>query len=70
MTRAGAPDAVAARLSAALRQALHAPAVRQMFAEQAITSLEGTPEQFAAFIRSEVDTYAQVIRRTGITDEG
>jgi tripartite-type tricarboxylate transporter receptor subunit TctC len=70
MTRAGVSDAAVARLSTALRQALGAPPVRRMFAEESITSLEGTPEQFGAFLRSEVDKYAQVIGQAGITDEG
>ena len=67
MTRAGVPDAVVARLNAAIRQALQAPAVHQVLLEAGITSLAGTPEQFAAFIRSEIDKYARVIREAGIT---
>ena len=69
LTRAGTPDAVIQRLNAELRQALQAPAVVQAFQEGGIASLAGTPAQFAAFIRSETDKYAQVIRQAGITAE-
>ena len=37
------------------------------FREAGIASLSGTPADFAAFIRSEVDRYAQVIRQAHIT---
>lgn len=67
LTRAGTPDAVVARLNAEVNKALAAPAVQQAFAEGGIASLAGTPAQFAAFIRSETDKYARVIRGAGIS---
>lgn len=63
------PDAVVARLNAALRQALETAAVREAFAKGSIRSLAGTPEQFGQFIRSEVARYAQVIRSAHISAE-
>ncbi len=53
LTRAGTPEPVLARLHAELQRALQAPAVAQAFHEGGITSLAGTPAQFAAFIRSD-----------------
>lgn len=67
LTRAGTPDAVVAKLNAAINQALAAPAVVQAFRDGGIVSLAGSPAQFAAFIRSETDKYATVIRKAGIT---
>jgi tripartite-type tricarboxylate transporter receptor subunit TctC len=69
LTRSGTPDAVVQRLNAEINKALQAPAVVQAFADGGIVSLAATPERFAAFIRSETDKYAQVIRKAGITAE-
>jgi tripartite-type tricarboxylate transporter receptor subunit TctC len=70
LTRSGTPDAVVQRLNAEINKALQAPTVVQAFQEGGIVSLAGTSERFAAFIRSETDKYAQVIRKAGITAEG
>jgi tripartite-type tricarboxylate transporter receptor subunit TctC len=69
LARSGTPDAVVQRLNAEINKALQAPAVVQAFQEGGIASLAGSPERFAAFIRSETDKYAQVIRKAGITAE-
>ena len=69
LTRSGTPDAVVQRLNAEINKALQAPAVVQAFQEGGIAPLAGSPERFAAFIRSETDKYAQVIRKAGITAE-
>jgi len=67
MVRSGTPDAVVQRLNAEVNKALQAPAVQQAFQDGGIASLAATPDQFAAFIRSEIDKYAQVIRKAGIS---
>ncbi len=69
LTRSGTPDAVVQRLNSEINKALLAPAVVQAFQEGGIASLAATPDRFAAFIRSETDKYAQVIRKSGITAE-
>jgi len=69
LVRSGTPDAVVLKLNAEINKALQAPAVMQAFQEGGIASLAGTPERFAAFIRSETEKYAQVIRKAGITSE-
>jgi tripartite-type tricarboxylate transporter receptor subunit TctC len=66
LTRAGTPEPVLARLNTELQRALQAPAVKQAFQDGGISSLAGTSAQFGAFIRSETEKYAQVIRRAGI----
>jgi tripartite-type tricarboxylate transporter receptor subunit TctC len=69
LVRTGTPDAVVHKLNAEINKALQTPAVTQAFQEGGIASLAGTPDRFAAFIRSETDKYAQVIRKAGITLE-
>jgi tripartite-type tricarboxylate transporter receptor subunit TctC len=69
LMRTGTPDALVHKLNAEINKALQAPAVVHAFQEGGIASLAGAPERFAAFIRSETDKYAQVIRKAGITAE-
>jgi tripartite-type tricarboxylate transporter receptor subunit TctC len=63
----GTPDAVVQRLNAEIQAALKAPAVVKAFDEGGIAALPGSPDRFAAFIASEIDKYAQVIRSARIT---
>ena len=63
----GTPDAVVQRLNTEINAALKAPAVLQAFNEGGIAALPGAPERFAAFIVSEIEKYAQVIRSARIT---
>ena len=45
------------------------PSVVEALKKGGIADKSGTPEEFAAFIRSEIERYAQVIRKAGITSE-
>ena len=63
---AGTPPEVVATLSSGLRQALQTPEVRQRFEEFGYDPIVDTPAQFGAFIRSDIERYATVIRRAGI----
>ena len=63
----GTPDAVVQRMNAEVNRALASPPVVEAFQKGGIASLSGTPEQFAAFIRTEIEHYAAVIRKAGIT---
>jgi tripartite-type tricarboxylate transporter receptor subunit TctC len=64
------PDAVVQRVNAEVNRALAGPVVTEAFHKGGIASLSGTPEQFAAFIRSEITKYGDVIRKAGIEAEG
>jgi tripartite-type tricarboxylate transporter receptor subunit TctC len=66
---AGNPDAVVQRMNGEVNKALASASVTEAFRQGGIASLSGTPERFAAFIRSEIDKYAQVIRQAGISLE-
>jgi tripartite-type tricarboxylate transporter receptor subunit TctC len=61
---AGTPRAAIARLNAALKQALAAKPVRDVFAEQAVNPGGSTPEQLAAKIKAETDRWSQVVAAT------
>jgi tripartite-type tricarboxylate transporter receptor subunit TctC len=54
-------------MNAEVNRALASPPVVEAFQKGGIASLSGTPEQFAAFIRAEIEQYAAVIRKAGIT---
>ncbi len=62
---AATPRPVIARLHAEIVKALKDPGVRQRLEDYEIFG--STPEEFAAFIRAEIDKTAQVIRASGAT---
>ena len=64
---AATPDAIVNRLNAAVNQALRAPTVAAAFRQGGIAAQGGSPEAFAAFLRSEVAKYAKVIHESNIT---
>jgi hypothetical protein len=43
--------------------------LRQQFAAQGIETIGGTPQQFASYIRSEIDKWATVIKVSGAKAE-
>jgi len=59
----GVPRSIVARLNAALNDTLRSPPVRKRFATLGAEPVGGTPEQFAALIRSEYKKWGDVIRR-------
>ncbi len=66
---ANTPDAVVQRMNVEVNKALLSPAVLEAFQKGGIASLSGTPEKFAQFLRSEIEKYAQVVRKANITLE-
>jgi len=64
----GTPRLAIERLSSAVVQALKLPDMKGALAAQGFEPLIGTPEQFDAFYRSEVDKWAKVIQTVGITE--
>jgi tripartite-type tricarboxylate transporter receptor subunit TctC len=63
---AATPPAVIARLNAAANAALADPAVRAALTNAGVEPLGGTPDSFAAHIRSEVTRWGDLIRAAGI----
>ena len=66
---AATPREIVTRLNAALAQAMRAPEVRERLAGEGAEPVAGTPEQFAAFIRTDIAQWTKVIRNSGIVAE-
>ena len=62
---AGTPPAAVARLNAALRQALRAKPVLDVFDQQAVNPGGSTPAELTAKITSEINRWAHVVEATG-----
>jgi tripartite-type tricarboxylate transporter receptor subunit TctC len=54
------------RLNAELVASLKEPDVQARFKQLSTDPVGNTPEEFAAFVRSELDKYARVIKGAGI----
>ena len=63
---AGTPPAIVATLNKITTTALADPAVKEKLAEQGLTTVGDTPEQFRAFIASETAKWAKVIKDAGV----
>ena len=63
------PREIVMRLNAELIQAMRAPEMRDRLASDGAEPATGTPEQFAAFIKSEITQWTTVVRNAGITAE-
>lgn len=61
----GTPGEIVARLNRELVKILHIPQMKQNLLGKGAESVGGTPEEFAAFIKAEIDKWAKVIKLTG-----
>jgi tripartite-type tricarboxylate transporter receptor subunit TctC len=66
---AGTPRDIVTKLNAELSKALSQPEVRNSLLAEGAEPVGGTPEQFAAHIRSEKERLGRVIREAKITLE-
>jgi tripartite-type tricarboxylate transporter receptor subunit TctC len=66
---AGTPREIITKLNAETGAALARPEVRDALAKQGTEPIPSTPEQFAAAIRSELQTMATLVREAGIKVE-
>jgi len=62
---AGTPKDIVDKLSAAIAKSLATPDVRTRLAHEGAEPVGNTPEQFAAFIKSEIAKWAQVVKISG-----
>ncbi|MGH8649381.1 MAG: tripartite tricarboxylate transporter substrate-binding protein, partial [Burkholderiales bacterium] len=67
MVPAGTPPAVIRRIHQALSKVLAAPAMKERIVSVGAEVVGSSPEEFAAFIKSEFSAWARVIKETGIT---
>jgi tripartite-type tricarboxylate transporter receptor subunit TctC len=62
---AGTPREIVTRLNAAVNKAVQMSDVREKFMAQGAETLSGTPEQVAAYVKSEVAKWAKVVKASG-----
>jgi tripartite-type tricarboxylate transporter receptor subunit TctC len=63
------PKPITMRLHAEMVKTLNQPDVKERFASQGMDTVGSTPEQFAAYMRSETKKWAKVIKQLGIRPE-
>ncbi len=63
---AGTPRDILQRLNTEIVKILQSPEVKDRFLKQGVEVQTSTPEQFDAFVRSEVARWAKVIKDAGI----
>ena len=66
---AGTPRDIIVKLNGELNKALTSPDLKERLAGAGIEPVTSTPEQFAAFIKSETTRFAKVIKDAGIKAE-
>ncbi|AWP80091.1 Bug family tripartite tricarboxylate transporter substrate binding protein [Bordetella bronchiseptica] len=69
MGPAGLPPAVTERLAGALDKALAAPELTQTYTRQGLSVKTQGPAAFGAFVRSEIDKWAGIVKETGIAPQ-
>ncbi len=62
---AATPRDIVAKLADAVAKAAHSPDVRQRLLEQGAEPQGNTPEEFSRLLRSEVGTWAEVVKASG-----
>lgn len=62
---AGLPKDVIARLNSAMASAIKTPDVRERYLALAADPITNTPEQFAAFLRKDMQDWAKVVKLSG-----
>ena len=63
----GTPKDVVAKLNAELKRALENPEVKERFAAQGFSATWTAPENFSAFLQSEVAKWGKVVKASGAT---
>jgi tripartite-type tricarboxylate transporter receptor subunit TctC len=62
---AGTPKDIIAKWNAAVAKILNSPEMREKLVAQGAEPAPTTPEQFAAFVRSEIPKYAKIVKASG-----
>ena len=62
----GTPRAIADKFHGDVVKAIQDPVVKGKFADLGVEAVSSTPQQFAAFIKAEMDKYAKLIKEAGI----
>ena len=62
----GMPRAIVERINAEIKRALGNPQLRQRFEREAIEPIGSTPEEFGAFIKSEMVKWGKLVKASGL----
>jgi tripartite-type tricarboxylate transporter receptor subunit TctC len=63
------PDGIVKRLSSEIASALDSPGVRERMSKMGVEPLKLSPDEFARFIRREMDDAAEIVKSAGIRAE-
>ncbi len=63
------PAVVVARAAAAINEALRQPELRETFSRIGMEPLQGSPESFAALVKSDLAAWGPIIKASGFTAE-
>ena len=66
---AGTPPAVVKRLNESLNRASQDPKARAALEDRGATVVQGSPEEFTAFVKSETEKFAPIVKRAGVVIE-
>ena len=69
MAPAGTPRDIITRLNAEAVKIMRHPEMREKFIASGVDPVGSTPEQFGAFIRSEIEKWGKVVKATGMRIE-
>jgi tripartite-type tricarboxylate transporter receptor subunit TctC len=61
------PRAVVERVNQALNRATLSAEVRERMEERGAELIQGTPEQFQAYVKAEIDKWGPVVKRSGVS---
>jgi tripartite-type tricarboxylate transporter receptor subunit TctC len=64
---AGVPRDIVVKLNAAMTESLKASDVRQRLSTLGYEPIGGSPEDFARTIRADIEKYAAVVKKAGIS---
>jgi len=69
MAPAGTPKPIVDKLNAEIQKALAKPELREQWAQQGAVPMVMTPAEFDAYIRKDIEKWAQVVKAAGIKPE-
>ena len=65
MAPAGTPRPIVDRLNAEITRAVNAPEMREAWAKQGATAMSMTPDEFARFMRDDIEKWARIVKISG-----
>jgi tripartite-type tricarboxylate transporter receptor subunit TctC len=69
MAPANTPKAIVDKLNAEITKATQSPELRKAWAEQGATSMSMTPDEFAKYMRADIEKWARIVKISGAKPE-